>query len=492
MYIFHRGIKVVNEFLPVTNHWLILFASIPVALSTGTIFVYSVYSTDLAKRCQLDASQTGSLNISATIGTAFGGLFGGLITDTYGTQLPILVSCVSISLGYKWLYDSYRLGQNSSMTLLLLSMFLVGIGSVSGYFSAIKAVTLNFPNYKSSAQSVTIASFAISSLLFLFISSRILKGDIGAFLYFMHVACGLLILLGFIFIRVDGHFEDKKQHQETQVECDEMTGLLISNQSESEGIRDSSEDTNDLKSMSLKRSLIHPVFWYHYLILSLIQGFGQMYIYSIGFILKAIHYYYDNEVSQKTGSPSLQTHQALHVSLIAICSFIGRLTSGPQSDFLVRKAHCQRHWILILGLSLMFAGHCINFIDLTRLCSDLRLANKILLLASCIIGYAYGFSFTCYPAIISDLFNMRNYSFLWGTMYTSTTFGLALMTSIFGYYYDLNSTKWDDTAEEYVCNKGSGCYKSTFQITSGLCVLTAILVLGYIYTKRSNKPPVIL
>ncbi|CAG89164.2 DEHA2F10516p [Debaryomyces hansenii CBS767] len=492
MYIIHRGIKKVNEFLPVTNHWLILFASIPVALSTGTIFVYSVYSTELAQRCQLDASQTGSLNISATIGTAFGGLLGGLITDTYGTQLPILVSCVSISLGYKWLYDSYRSGPNSNMVLLLFSMFLVGVGSVSGYFSAIKAVTLNFPNYKSSAQSVTIASFAISSLLFSFISSRVLKGDIGAFLYFMHVACGLLIMLGFLFIRVDGHFDDKKQYHEGQVECDEMTGLLISNQSECEDNSDYLEDNKDLKSMSLKKSLVHPIFWYHYFILSLIQGFGQMYIYSIGFILKAIHYYYDNEVSQKSGTSSLQSHQALHVSLIAISSFIGRLSSGPQSDFLVRKLHCQRHWILILGLSLMFAGHSINCIDLTYLCSDLRRANKILSLASCIIGYAYGFSFTCYPAIISDLFNMRNYSFLWGTMYTSTTFGLALMTTIFGYYYDLNSTEWDHHVEKYVCDKGSGCYKSTFQITSGLCVFTAILVLGYIYTKRSNKPPITL
>lgn len=486
MYIVHRLIKKVNEFLPITNHWLILLASIPVALSTGTLFVYSVYSTELAERCLLDASQTGSLNISATIGTAFGGLFGGLITDIYGTQLPILVSCVSISLGYKWLYDSYRQGPNSSMFLLLFSMFLVGVGSVSGYFSAIKAVTLNFPNYKSSAQSLTIASFAISSLLFLFISSSVLKGDIATFLYFMHVACGLLILLGFIFIRVDGHFDDKKQHSEGLRECTEVTRLL--NESECEENAHLLKDANDLKYMSLKKSLVHPIFWYHYLILSLVQGLGQMYIYSIGFILKAIHYYYDNDISQKSDTPSLQTYQALHVSLIAISSFIGRLTSGPQSDFLVRKLNCQRHWILILGLSLMFAGHSVNFIDLTTLCSNIHLANKILLLASCIIGYAYGFSFTCYPAIISDLFNMRNYSFIWGSIYTSTTFGLALMTTIFGYYYDSNSTEWDDRSKEYVCNRGSGCYSSTFQVTSGLCVLTVILILGYIYTKRANKP----
>lgn len=489
MYIIHRGIKKVNNFFPFTNHWLILLASIPVALSTGTLFVYSVYSTELAKRCQLDASQTGNLNISATIGTAFGGLAGGLITDIYGTQLPILLSCVSISFGYKWLYDSYRQGPNSSMFVLLLSMFLIGVGSVSGYFSAIKAVALNFPKFKSSAQSVTIASFAISSMLFLLISTKVLKGDIGAFLYFMHVVCGLLILIGFLFIRVDGHFDNDKTHRaDSAEERDETTGLLVSSQSENEDHVIELIETHDLKHMSLKKSLMHPIFWYHYLILSLVQGLGQMYIYSVGFILKAIHYYYNNELSQSTDIPSLQSHQALHVSLIAVSSFIGRLSSGPQSDFLVRKLHCQRHWILILGLSLMFVGHSINFIDLTALSSDLHKANRILMLASCIIGYAYGFSFTCYPAIISDLVNMRNYSFLWGTMYTSTTFGLALMTTIFGYYYDLNSVEWDDKAKEFVCTKGSGCYNSTFQITSGLCLLSAILILGYIYTRRAKTP----
>lgn len=487
MHIVHCGIKKVNQFLPWTNHWLILLASIPVALSTGTLFVYSVYSTDLARQCKLDALQTGNLNISATIGTAFGGLVGGLLTDIYGTQMPILVGGVCISLGYRWLYDSYRQGPDSSNFVLLLSMFLVGVGSVSGYFSAIKAVALNFPNYKSSAQSVTIASFAISSLIFLFISSKILKGNTGAFLFFMHVICGLMILLGFLFIRVDGHYDDANKKLKDSTECDESASLLPDGQLESEEtavplIKDG------LKHLSLKQTLMHRDFWYHYVILSLIQGLGQMYIYSIGFILEAIHYYYDNNQSVKSNIPSLQTYQAMHVSLIAISSFIGRLTSGPQSDFLVRKLHCQRHWGLILGLFLMLVGHSINYIDLTALCATIYKANTILLLASCIIGYAYGFSFTCYPAIISDLVNMRNYSFLWGVMYTSTTFGLALMTTIFGYYYDLNSDQWDDDAKEFVCLQGSGCYRSTFRITSLLCLLTAACVLGYIYMKRVKSP----
>lgn len=482
MYLLHRWIKRINQYLPETNHWLILFASIPVALSTGTLFVYSVYSTDLADRCQLDASQTGHLNISATIGTAFGGLVGGLITDMYGTQIPMLFSCVSISLGYWWLYVSYNLGKSSSMALLLVSMFMIGVGSVSGYFSAIKAVTLNFPNFKSSAQSVTIASFAISSMLFLFVASKILKGDISKFLYFMHVTCGVLIFVGFLFIRVDGHLDDTEHIYEDVEVPDESTGLLPLDNAAEDQITNS---PGDLKNKTLTESLLHPIFWYHYLILSLIQGLGQMYIFSIGFVLKAIHYYYTNELSERSEIPSLSSLQALHVSLIAICSFAGRLSSGPQSDFLVRRLHFQRHWILVPGLSLMFTGHFLNSLDMTALSLSIGKLNLILLMVSCSIGYAYGFCFTCYPAIISDLFNMRNYSFLWGVMYTSTTFGLALMTTIFGYYFDKNSDKWDSKPEEYVCNKGSGCYGQTFRITSGLCLLSMIMILGYIYKMKN-------
>lgn len=488
MLVIHNGIKYVNQFLPQTNHWLILASSVPVALATGTLFVYSVYGTQLAERCHLDSSQAANLNISATVGTAIGGVVSGIITDVYGTQIPILSSGLCLFLGYKWLHHLFELGADASKFQLLTSMFLIGIGSVSGYFSSIKGVTINFPNYKGTAQSITIASFAISSLVYLFISSKIFKGDVAAFLQFLYISSGIMLLLGFIFIRIDGYIDIPAVDTHEQVPAIEEQPFLsavLSNDDEFDTSHiDDQQD--QLKNKSLKESVAHPVFWTHYIILSIVQGLGQMYIYSVGFIVKAIYYYYTHLDEQTTGSshPTLNELQALHVSLVALSSFFGRLSSGPQADFLVHKLHFQRHWILIWGLTIMLIGHLMNSFRIESHYTSLHQVNMLLLVGSCFIGYAYGFSFTCYPAIISDIFNMKNYSFIWGIMYTSTTVGLTIMTKLFGHIYDLNSDTIDEKTGEHFCNKGSGCYNSAFKFTASFSILAMGTILGYIYSNR--------
>lgn len=485
MLVVHNSIKYVNQYFPPTNHWLILVASIPVALATGTLFVFSVYGTQLAERCHLASSQAANLNISATVGTAIGGVVSGIITDVYGTQIPILSSGLCLFVGYKWLHHLFLVGPEASHLQLLSSMFLIGIGSVSGYFSSIKGVTINFPNYKGTAQSITIASFAISSLVYLFISSKVFKGDVAAFLQFLYISSGIMLFLGFVFIRIDGYIDTPAvDTHETVPAIEEQPFLSAVLSNEAYETLPTMSQNNDLKNKSLLDSVAHPVFWVHYIILSIIQGLGQMYIYSVGFIIKAVYYHYTNSPEAASSHPSLIELQALHVSLVAISSFFGRLTSGPQADFLVRKLHFQRHWILIWGLSIMFLGHLLNSFRVESHFSSLHQVNTLLLVGSCFIGYAYGFSFTCYPAIISDLFNMKNYSFIWGIMYTSTTLGLTVMTKLFGHIYDSNSDATDDKTGELFCDKGSGCYNSVFTYTASFSVLAMGTILGYIYSNR--------
>ncbi|CUM68029.1 uncharacterized protein PRCAT00005744001 [Priceomyces carsonii] len=458
----NRRIKSLNRFLPQTNPWLILMASVPVALATGTLFVYSVYATQLAEKCHLDTSQTANLNISSTIGTAVGGIMSGLIADAYGSQIPMLFSCFSLTLGYNWLYHLFELGSLANLLALESAMFFVGFGSSSGYFSSLKAVTVSFPEFKGSAQSITIASFAISSLIFLNIATRIFKGDVAGFLFFLSIISGVTTMTGFVFVRFNGHLDETGEHLSLIEEAREELEII------------NSSSRNDLRNMDINGSVCHPIFWYHYFIFTFIQGFGQMYIYSIGFILKAINRYYSDEFD----ALSLGGLQALHVSLIAVSSFAGRLSAGPLSDFFVRKLKCQRHWILILGVSIMFVGHFLILRSINKTAGNLHEANTYLLISSVLIGYAYGFSFTGFPAIISDIFNMKNYSFIWGLMYSSTIFGLTLMTKLFGIVYDSNSGEHDG---EYVCTKGSECYNYTFKITSYLCLFVIILLLGYIW-----------
>lgn len=527
----HRFIISINAYLPPTNHWLTLVATIPVAFATGTLFVYSAFSTQLAEKCGLDVSQTGNLNISATLGSALGGILSGIVTDMYGSQLPILFSCIMLSLGYFWLYCSYLQGFNATSVQLLAAMFFVGLGSVSGYFSSLKAVVVNFPDNKGAAQSVTIASFAISSLIYLWVSTKVLNGDTEKFLLILSISCGILTLFGFIFIRLDGHIDNVDQEEESfladmrhEIEylenidtstsestslMDGSTSDILANSSNNTSRSNISEEyrkantltpqviqttvrnRQDLKHKSLKDSLLHPIFWFHYFIFSITQGFGQMYIYSVGFILKAEHYYYTHEkyldplVAPNT--PTLHYLQALHVSIIALSSFGGRLASGPVSDIFVKKFQLQRHWGLIFGTIIMFIGHVLLMFCFPSRFQYLYQGNIILMVISCLIGFAYGFTFTCYPVIVSDIFSLQNYSFIWGCLYTSTTFGLTFMSKLFGMIYDMNSDYWDDKSKSYVCNRGSWCYQLTFEITSLLCIFVISVVLIFIYIRHRYR-----
>lgn len=464
----------INNYLPPTNRWLILGSTVPVALSCGTLFVYSVYGTQLAQKCNLDSSLAANLNISATVGTAIGGLIGGFITDRFGTQIPILSSLIFITFGYKWLHSLFELGPKAQPWQLIAAMFLVGMGSVASYFASIKAVTVSFPTFKGSAQSVTIASFAISSLIFSFISLHVFKGDVGRFLYFLSVSSGIMQFIGVIFIRVDGH---KKEVIEDPPILEELLPLVSRSSSFTD--LEMEDKPHSLQNLDFKQSVTHPIFWTHFLIMAIVQGLGQMYIYSVGYIIKALHYRYEHAGAQDI--PTMQKLQALHVSLIAVFSFVGRLCSGPFADMLVHKYYAQRHWILVLGVSIMFTGHFALSFPFDTWCKYMGTANVLLLVISCLIGFAYGLSFTAFPGIVSDLFNMRHYSLLWGIMYSSTVPGLTFFTKIFGYVYDSNSEMDGDVL---ICSKGSYCYLATFELTSTLAALVLMVIITYIYFRR--------
>ncbi|RLV93434.1 putative diacylglycerol pyrophosphate phosphatase 1 [Spathaspora sp. JA1] len=477
MDVLRKGVDRINNYLPPTNCWLILLSSIPVALSTGTLFVYSIYGTQLADKCKLETAEAANLNISATLGTAIGAILGGYVTDVYGTQIPMLISSISIAVGYQWVYWQYQLGPQSSLVQLLLAMFLVGVGSVAGYFSAIKAVTVSFPRFKASAQSITIASFAISSLLFSVINTHVFQGDAERFLWFLANVCGLMIFVGFVFIRIEGNIvESKKSINENNDDGDalsESTSLL------SELEPNSSTIVDGLKHHNLKSTLLHPIFLYHYFLFAIVQGLGQMYIYSVGFILKAVHYYFSQQGNNQDLIP-LHSLQALHVSIIAIASFLGRLSSGPTSDYLVHKLNSQRHWVLILGLVLMLSGHVMLARNWNN--NSFETVQFYMTIISGVIGYAYGFSFTSYPAIVSDIFNMKHYSSIWGTTYSATAIGLSIMTKVFGYIYDLNSTFWN--GEDYICARGSRCYNKH----TPDWIVTLVLVIYFFAIAEHAKP----
>ncbi|KAF3987116.1 hypothetical protein FT663_03113 [Candidozyma haemuli var. vulneris] len=451
----------------------VIASSIPVGLSSGALFVYSVYGPQLANQCGLDSSSAANLNIAATVGSALGGLVGGYITDTYGSRIPVASGWLLVSSGYFWLHRLFLQGESAHNWMLIFSMFLVGAGSTASYFASIKAVTVNSPKYKGSAQSVPIASFAIASLLYSFICSHILKGDIAAFLLVLALSSFVMQFVGVIFISIPGHEENKIGAEFSQL-LDEAEGPV----GEPSRMAPEAGPVGPYHHLELQEILTHRVFWSHFVLIAVFQGLGQMYIYTVGYILKAVYYYFTHaqiKASEISDIPSFSSLQALHVSLIAIGSFIGRLSSGPLADYLVHKHGWKRHSVLVLALVLMGAGHSSLIFPIERYSSSLFQFNIHLALISTLIGYAYGFGFTSLPAIIADLFSMKNYSLLWGIMYSSTVPGLTLFTKFFGYNYDKHS---EVEHGSLVCTQGYKCYDRTFSVTGPLALFLVVAIIG--------------
>ncbi|KAL6017646.1 hypothetical protein ACNR9Z_001512 [Candidozyma auris] len=400
----------------------VIAASVPVGLSSGAMFAYSIYGPQLAHQCHLDSSQAANLNIAVTVGSALGGLGGGYITDTFGSLFPMLGGWLLVVATFGSI--SFTCWAKKSLRGCLSADVPRGRWIYPKLLCCDQSCpTLTSSRYKGSAQSIPIASFAIASLLSL-LCLLIFTWGSRTLLFFLSGSAFFMQLAGVIFIRVPGH-EEKIITFEYAELLNEAEGPV----GEPARMPPEQHTSGWYHHLELAECLTHRVFWAHFALIAIFRVLGRC-----TSTPWAVHYYFTHATVETTSDlPSLDSLQAIHVSLIAIGSFTGRLSSGPFGDFLVNKHGWTRHSVLVLALLLMGAGHSALIYPIDRHSSSLWSCNVKLAFISAIIGYAYGFGFTTLPAIISDLFSMKNYSFLWGIMYSSTVPGLTVFTKFFGY-----------------------------------------------------------
>ncbi|KAI3405582.2 hypothetical protein KGF56_001600 [Candida oxycetoniae] len=235
---------------------------------------------------------------------------------------------------------------------------------------------------------------------------------------------------------------------------------------------------------TIKERLTHKIFLIHYFIVSVASGIGQMYIFSVGFIVTAQYYYNKKNndeahvgghlqprVSMTSHDPEAASLQALQVSIISIASFSGRLLAGFLSDFIHKKWHVQRLWIVLFTLVLLAVSLYLTIINV----SSFELTSVV----SAMIGGSYGLIFGTYPAIIADSFGTMTFSTNWGLVCTGPLFILYILNKYFGWIYDSNTDK--DTG---TCFLGNRCYMGAFELSLGLCIVCFFVTLLLLYMSR--------
>lgn len=236
------------------------------------------------------------------------------------------------------------------------------------------------------------------------------------------------------------------------------SGILQSSQ-----ISVSSEQVGAMAA--IRSFLTNRAYLTHYVIVSLCSGIGQMYIYTVGFVITAQFYRHDLK-----GSP--QAFQAIQVSVISISSFAGRVVAGLLSDFIHKRLKAQRLWVIIVTICILGLGQylLINTNNMTTVT-----------VVSVLMGTGYGLLNGTYPSIIADSFGTKNFTTAWGLICSGPLVVLFTLEKYFGFIFDLRA---DETGK---CTIGNECYKGAFEASGILCVVALTITSSLMYIEHKNS-----
>ena len=432
-------------------------------LICGTLYLYSSYSPQLAKQLQYTASDSSLIALCGTIGVAIAGPLSGAVVDKKGYTYSLLVGGMLIVSGYIGMKFQYDLKWNN----LLLScywIFSIGLGSTFITSACLKCCAVSFPSIRGVATSLPLALYGLSALFYSVIASAFYSERTSDFLEFL--ARSIVIIFVACFPSV--YMADKDHKKKASLQSKRGPKSL-----------------DNANHTSLRRRLFFSLkFWLIFIITGILAALGQMYIYSVGYIVKAL------VVSETDPSPTLalnvdiliQQQQQVQVGLLSIANCLGRITSGIMGDIITQSFNKPRSWLLIIPASGTLVA---------QLLSSAVHHYSSLSLNSFLIGYVYGFMFCLMPIIVGDVFGMDNFSFNWGMVTLAPIIPSYYFTSLFGKIYDANSSLGSAvenilnvdpdagttvTAKIQGCFLGNQCYNEIFGLTTTIAAVAIFLV----------------
>ncbi|KAI0840836.1 MFS general substrate transporter [Hypoxylon sp. FL0890] len=225
----------------------------------------------------------------------------------------------------------------------------------------------------------------------------------------------------------------------------------------------------DIRGINLMKNI---EFWQLFTIMGILSGIGLMTINNIGNDVTALWKHYDDSIDDKT----LVLRQQLHVSILSIGSFSGRLLSGVGSDFLVKVLHASRVWCLVIASGIF---------SIAQICA-LNITNPHLLgFVSGFSGLGYGFLFGVFPSIVAESFGIHGLSQNWGFMTLSPVISSNIFNLFYGTVFDAHSIIDKDGVSS--CTEGLNCYWAAYVVTLCACGLGLVVTLWVIWHQRKTR-----
>lgn len=421
-----------------------LVSCFAVTLGCGTMYAYSAYAPQLSDRLNLSASTISSIGMLGNFSMSLSGPFAGMIVDTQGFLVPVVASILCTFSGYAIVLTAFE-KTLSSVSLLALALFLIGIGATCAFSASVKCAAVNFPHIRGTATAITMSGFGLSAFLMSAVSqltagsaSGNTGGGAGHILSVLTVLPTLLMcVFGPIVIKGQHRASNHSRHVSSS-----MGGLRGSSSSgnlanmnagstrnstagspqEEYALDTFSPDLLVARISERQRSereihglalLKTPTFWLYFFILGLLAGMGQAYIYTCGYMVKSLLGAQllvnspGGEDTLKLDSDILAPLQAHQVAILSVANCAGRVLSGTFSDTLKSQLRLPRITAVFLAWSLCLAA---------MLSAKSITSVDHMWVPSVLVGLFYGAIFGAFPGIVSDSFGVKRLSSNWGVV----------------------------------------------------------------------------
>lgn len=469
---------------PIIRRSLIFLSCTFLGLICGTLYLYSSYSPQFAKRVGYNVTESSSIAFAGTIGIAIAGPIAGTVVDKTGFTRSLLTGGLLLLAGYFFL----KLQFDRAVSLVFLScifLFSIGVGSTFINSACLKCCAITFPSIRGVATSMPLALYGLSALFYSSMASIFFPGKVSEFLGFILISCMIIFAVCSPCIIMC----DREQPMRTPanivsmdaIEMNTLSTMTSPGTPRSRFFKRSFEQENQIAGIALLRS---PRFWIIFLITGLLASLGQTYIYSVGYMVNALVIH-----QLKVASTSLterdelnleaviQNSQQLQVGLLSIANCVGRLAAGVMGDIIVHSFHLSREWLLLLP--------SVGFL-VTQIIAGQVSTYEGLSSVSVMTGLFYGYSFCIVPIIVGDTFGMDNFSSNWGIVGLSPIIPSFLFTRLFGVIYDSNSIK-SGSEGSASCIIGNKCYISIYKLTTCVTIFVIILVLVLNFTHKKLR-----
>ncbi len=408
------------------------------------------------------------------------GIPGGMLIDSRGPRWGVFVGVIGLAVGYFPLHSAYDKGAGGmSVPALCFFSLMTGIASCTAFSAALKVCAMNWPQHRGTATAFPLSAFGLSAFFWTTFSAFLFPDDTSAYLLLLAIGATALVFVGMLFLRTvppttaydalsnsdaSSRLRSTSAHSRHSSKASTGSGMGTAEERSSLVSSDGSApgDIENLKAHAIPR---HPdisgwilvktlKFWQLWICLGLLCGVGLMTINNIGNDAKALWNHYDNSVTHEF----IQGRQLMHVGILSLGSFTGRLCSGIGSDWLIHH-QASRFWTIVASASLFAVAQMLAML--------IENPNFLFLLSS-LTGLAYGALFGVYPALVADAFGTTGMAINWGAMTLAPVATGNIFNLLYGSILDQNSVRKPGDAKhggELVCDEGKACYSSAYWIT---------------------------